>query len=1341
MNFQWNAFDDIASSSCSGYGPTCRPAKLLRRLLLIIGLLSIILIQEGQAARPPRVLVLNSYHPGFTWSDNVMEGIRAELEQSDLNPELTFEYMDTKQNSPETVFPALEQLYRTKYQEQAFDVIIVSDNNGLDFLLERRQRLFPGVPIVFCGLNNYSSALLEGQTKVTGVAEDFDVRGTLQLMLRLHPELEQVAVISDATTSGKLNLERIAHIIIEFQQQLEFLILSDVTAQELQAQLRQLPEQSAILYLAFYRDHTGATFSIKDSVTLIREACDLPIYSVWDYMIVHGVLGGIVTSGRLQGENAARMTLRILRGESADHIPVRWKSSDMPMFDYRQLARFGLSPDDLPSDSVILHEPESLYYQYKHVIWIAAGFVLLQTVITVILGVNIMRRKMAEKSLTDEQNLLRALMDASPDHIYFKDRQSRFIRVNHALAEWHGAADPADTIRKTDFDFFADEHARQAYQDERQIIQTGQPLVGIVEKETWKNRQATWVSTTKVPFRDANGQIIGVIGISRDITADKLAEAEKNRLLERTQRQNATLVQLATHPALTEGRLDEALPTITQAAGETLDVDYVHICRLDEQDRELHCLEAFSRLAESLAGCMIPIAVCPRFFEALQSGQVLEVGDASTDLRTAGLLDTCWAARPVGASLNAPIRLYGSVVGFIGYDTADAPRTWTTDEVSFAGQIASLAAQVFLTADLRRQADQLAAITSVSHEITALFDLPQMYHSIARHASELSGSDASGVFTLHRNGRLYLEVGYGVRPEFIEGVNAQGVAPGMGAIGQVAEEYRPVEIPDRLADKSYPYNAIAEIEQIRSILAVPMMRGDVVIGGVVLWHRQPRHYSPEEVTFIQALAQECVNAVENARLLEAEARGRREADTLRMATQALSSTLNLQEVFELILSELHRVVPYDSASVQQLHGHELEIIGGHGFPNLEKLLGFRFDLTAQDNPNRQVVERRSPVILDDAPRVYDEFHHPPHDRANIHSWLGVPLLFGNRVIGMLALDKQETGFYSTEHARLALAFANQAAIAIENARIVDELKQAKQTLWQFNEELEQRVEERTLELQEMNTALQDSLTRLQRTQEQLVQAEKMAALGGLVAGVSHEISTPVGIGVTAASHLEQQTRYLSQRYQQGQMTRSDLETYLKTARQSADMILGNLRRAAEHIRSFKQVAVDQTSGERRSFKLKDYLDELMFSLHPKLKKTPYTIRVSCPDGLRIVSYPGAFSQIITNFVLNSLTHGFEQREQGQMSLEVSCQDQTLHLQYSDDGNGMTADQRARVFEPFFTTKRGKGGTGLGLHIVYNLVTQRLGGQIECYSAPGNGTTFLIQVPLWNQETEKLRSKN
>ena len=282
-----------------------------------------------------------------------------------------------------------------------------------------------------------------------------------------------------------------------------------------------------------------------------------------------------------------------------------------------------------------------------------------------------------------------------------------------------------------------------------------------------------------------------------------------------------------------------------------------------------------------------------------------------------------------------------------------------------------------------------------------------------------------------------------------------------------------------------------------------------------------------------------------------------------------------------------------------------------------------------------------------------------------------------------------------------------------------EVNQAFETL---NYELEDKVQERTL-------ALEKALMLQQSTQDQLIQSERLAALGNMVAGVAHEINTPLGIGVTEASFLVEKVKELIDLHSLEQLTQSKFQASLKFIDESASSILRNLTRSADLIRSFKLVAVDQTVFHKRTFRIKSYIDNIILSLKPELKKTKHSIVNICSESLTIESYPGAFSQIITNFVMNSLLHGFDNHQRGKIKITTQKTDNTLRLSYEDDGKGMDEKTLKQVFDPFFTTKRAEGGTGLGMQIVYNIVTQKLQGSIDCYSSPGKGVEFRIILPL------------
>jgi signal transduction histidine kinase len=268
------------------------------------------------------------------------------------------------------------------------------------------------------------------------------------------------------------------------------------------------------------------------------------------------------------------------------------------------------------------------------------------------------------------------------------------------------------------------------------------------------------------------------------------------------------------------------------------------------------------------------------------------------------------------------------------------------------------------------------------------------------------------------------------------------------------------------------------------------------------------------------------------------------------------------------------------------------------------------------------------------------------------------------------------------------------------------------------------------ELLETNAALVKSLDTIKYAQTQLTQSETMAALGGLVAGVSHEINTPLGIGFTSSTFLRGRTETFLKSYHDDGLTRSELESYLEVVAESTRLIESNLSRANDLVRSFKMVAVDQGSKDRRTFNMKKYVEEILVSLKPKWKHTRHSVNMQCPEQLIFNGFPGAISQILANLIINSLTHAFQEKSEGNINIDIAHQEgELINLCYRDDGCGMSSDEVKRVFEPFFTTARNRGGSGLGMHIVFNLVTQTLGGSIDCKSESGSGVEFNICFPI------------
>jgi PAS domain S-box-containing protein len=267
------------------------------------------------------------------------------------------------------------------------------------------------------------------------------------------------------------------------------------------------------------------------------------------------------------------------------------------------------------------------------------------------------------------------------------------------------------------------------------------------------------------------------------------------------------------------------------------------------------------------------------------------------------------------------------------------------------------------------------------------------------------------------------------------------------------------------------------------------------------------------------------------------------------------------------------------------------------------------------------------------------------------------------------------------------------------------------------------------EMRKARDAAEAALRNLRETQNSLIEAEKLAALGRLVAGVAHEVNNPVGISLTVASALERKTALFSAEVARGDLRRSSLNDYLETSRDASSQLVANLNRAAELIQSFKQVAADRNYSDQRTFDLGDLTEQVVMSLRPGLRKHNLTLNVDCQPNLMMNSYPGPYGQVLTNLFLNSVAHAFPDGKPGAVDIQVRASGKdNVEVIFSDNGCGMSLDVRRRAFDPFFTTRRDQGGTGLGLHIVYSIVTTRLGGRLDLDSEPGSGTRVQMILP-------------
>lgn len=354
---------------------------------------------------------------------------------------------------------------------------------------------------------------------------------------------------------------------------------------------------------------------------------------------------------------------------------------------------------------------------------------------------------------------------------------------------------------------------------------------------------------------------------------------------------------------------------------------------------------------------------------------------------------------------------------------------------------------------------------------------------------------------------------------------------------------------------------------------------------------------------------------------------------------------------------------------------------------------------------RYVIRAESMVLIGNV-SIDSIFTHDPYiEKYQPKSILCLPLIYKNRINSIVYLENElTTDAFGQNHLDMLNLLIGQMAISIENSVLYSKM--------------EEKVIARTNDLEE-------SLNQLQQTQNHLVESEKMASLGRLVAGVAHELNTPLGVSVTASSNLLELVKQLRTAFESQTLTRNDFASSIANINEAGSIVYRNLNRAAELVTHFKLVAVDTSNDEQREINLKEYLSDLVSSLSPALKKGHHKVQIDCCDNLVIKVDPGVIAHIFTNLILNSLIHGFENRHEGLITITVELEDSKLRVYFWDNGKGMSKEVQSKIFEPFYTTKRGAGGSGLGMNIVYNLVVQKLKGTISCSSEIGKGTMFTV----------------
>ncbi len=553
--------------------------KQLRAVLPVLVCLGIVLIgifsfpSPSCALEKKNVLILNSYHQGFKWTDDITRGIITAMDPVRPETRIYIEYMNTKWANEARYFKALSRLLAIKYAKTRFDLIVCSDTDALEFLLDHRDEIFGRIPVVFCGVNYFKDEDLQGKPLFTGVSETADLKESIDLALRLHPGTKEIFVINDNGTPGRKVRDQLEKLVPLYQGKVRFTFAKSANLDKIVTDVAELSPDTLIFYTFFYGDPALRFYENIESISRISEHARVPIYGTWDFNLGFGMVGGKLTSGYDQGFGAGAMGLRILKGERVEAIPVVYRNPARYMFDYRQLKRFGIDRTLLPKESTIINEPEAFRRVSKSIIWATllgvAGlgflvFILMTNIrqrrkveeslrkarteleikveertrdlsslneqlsnLNLQLSDDIDKRQQAEQELRKSQTILNRIFEANPDHLVVIDSDLRIIHSN-----WLGGYEyvPPEIRHLNPYCYEAYNPGQEKPCDScaaLEVFKTGKPVF-----TEMYNARIGYLEIRAVPIFDDRGKVLMVAEHIRDITErrkmeDELLKAQK----------------------------------------------------------------------------------------------------------------------------------------------------------------------------------------------------------------------------------------------------------------------------------------------------------------------------------------------------------------------------------------------------------------------------------------------------------------------------------------------------------------------------------------------------------------------------------------------------------------------------------------------------------------------------------------------------------------------------------------------------------------------------------------------------------------------------------------------
>jgi len=568
----------------------------------LLFLVCLLFLSNPAWARKKKILVLHSYHQGLNWTDNITRGMQSIFNQYD-NLEVQFEYMDSKRNSDPAYLEEFAKFYELKHHNIPFEVIIASDNNALEFTRRYQNIYFKNIPVVFASIDQFDESLIEGMSNVTGVTEFIDFKRTIQEALRLHPKVKNLVVINDnQTTSAIINRNHIKSFWPDIKTDVNLIFLENLSIDELVEKVTQLDESNIILLINFSKDKDGNYISYQENIEIIREVTLLPIYSSWEFYLDEGIVGGMLTSGFEQGKLAAQIAFRVINGEDINQIPLVTSGYNSLIFDYNQMQRFGIKPDQLPEGSSIIHLPLTFFEKNKA--YLLLTFVFLLLIVLIVFYARYIRKRNENRLIAINKDLkvnrtrLLRMLDSNSDGVWEHNFNSK--RLTFSKQIWLNLGYDPDRVKNTLEFVYAHIHLDDQAKVEGKRLdylkgktETFEVVFRLCNaKQEWK----WYKGKGKILDRDDDNAPINMVGTLTDITQRKLAEEqiqEDEKQIRASEKRWRSLIEQAADEILIHDFTGKIIDANSSAC---LTLGYSHEVLLQMNFADLDCKYTSSNL-------------------------------------------------------------------------------------------------------------------------------------------------------------------------------------------------------------------------------------------------------------------------------------------------------------------------------------------------------------------------------------------------------------------------------------------------------------------------------------------------------------------------------------------------------------------------------------------------------------------------------------------------------------------------------------------------------------------------------------------------------------------------